>query len=110
MKNKKCFLTLFLDYSLSSLITLTYLEPHESVVIYVTLMTSQAEKNDVTLYSLFQIRGTTWSTRIRADDCSGNKDMNVELDKLVDSHVNIEIDVSKESETPLKEGLKMYRA
>ncbi|XP_060591471.1 sodium/glucose cotransporter 4-like [Ruditapes philippinarum] len=50
-----------------------------------------------------QIRGTTWSTRIRADLCSADKEVIAEQNKLVDDHVNIELDVSKESGKTLME-------
>ncbi|XP_053407385.1 sodium/glucose cotransporter 4-like [Mercenaria mercenaria] len=49
-----------------------------------------------------EIRGTTWSTRIRTNECV--EDMKATFHKQIDAEINIELDVTKESEMTLIEG------
>lgn len=56
---------------------------------------------------LFQIRGTTWSTRIRPDDFLDKEELRSNVKKEIDERVNIELDVNNECEASLIRGLHL---
>lgn len=51
-----------------------------------------------------EIRGTTWSTRIRVDKFRGEEETRYSVRNEIDAQVNIELEVGKECETSLIKG------